>query len=336
MTVVMAAQIEDSESYLAWLSTVHVDFQRSWASVLSSRCALRVMPLLGRKGRYHFENHFLAMKYGFWRNILSRSIRKFPDSAASVGSHFMGSAEVVPAIYPAYSAASNASDVMLALVNQSSIETAMFAAQNASAAVLGAGDPSLGSEELYWNIRLDAEFLEGGGKVAVLQNTPLWSNNPNWWKDEIFDWVIQFGDPSYIEANWAIWLQWYDSLAMGKAAFGLTGFEVANDLERRIALGDRDNKDKFNKDFWTREPGEINREIAEWVAEARAAQPQVDVELPQQSLDATMFGLNAEGKIARVAVPPEQRLLITPQQQLEYQALREDALELAARGQAGQ
>ena len=103
-------------------------------------------------------------------------------------------------------------------------------------------------------------------------------------------------------------------------------------MERAIALGGKDGK--FHEEFWYREPDEINREIAEWVEEARALDAaQLDADLPTQTIDAMLFGLTPDGCVDRLAVPPEQQLLITAQQQKEYNVLRSDAGSLSGQGQ---
>ena len=176
----------------------------------------------------------------------------------------------------------------------------------------------------------------------MLYAKPLWQGAPPWRRDEWQAFKTTLTAPDMANGEWGVWIEWYESITQGHPAFNLKNRQTADVLERRIALGDRANNGKFNKEFWNREPGEINREIAEWVAEARAAEvaeagiaPMAmgDIELPQQTLDATMFGLDAAGRISRIAVPPEQRLLITQQQQAEYEALRGDAADFAAKGQ---
>jgi hypothetical protein len=94
-----------------------------------------------------------------------------------------------------------------------------------------------------------------------------------------------------------IWWEWYEAIAQGRPAFGLNDRKTAEALERAITLGGKDGK--FRKEFWEREPGAINADIAAWVAEARAAErvPADQSEIDLSSRPASVQTKTANGKV---------------------------------------
>jgi hypothetical protein len=171
------------------------------------------------------------------------------------------SSELDPSAYSAFKSARLASNSIL--VGSSGL-AAIRCAVRATVRTFGS------STEIWENIRHDALHMESGNNASSLFEFPIWRLTPVWWQQQRKTLNSNLRKPEMEDCAWDVWLAWYDSVAHGLAAFGLNGFNSADTLTSAISLGGRDGK--FHKEFWEREPGEINREIAEWVAEARAAE----------------------------------------------------------------
>ncbi len=75
-------------------------------------------------------------------------------------------------------------------------------------------------------------------------------------------WTIDFRRAFENQKIWAVWLEWWQARVDGAPSWGLPP-ALEQEVETRIALGDG------RKDFWDRDPAEVNAEIAGWVEEAR-------------------------------------------------------------------
>ena len=117
MAVVTAAEIRDRESFAAWLEARPEASRRAAITVMASRIALRVLPLLNRKGKLTLGQHTTLTKVTFWRIAISRSVRTWPDreiAAAIAAADTYADAVYADAFYAAspsaYTAAYAASD----------------------------------------------------------------------------------------------------------------------------------------------------------------------------------------------------------------------------------
>lgn len=181
----------------------------------------------------------------------------------------------------------------------------------------------------------DISKLENGLSATDLILSPLWGSVHPLWNKEYSQFLDHLTSPAMSGFGFDIWSEWYRATCAGEPVFGIEDFALAERLEYNIALGGRDGT--FHPEFWQRNPTAINANIKRWVEKARAAEAlreiDVEVELPAQTLAATLFGLSIDGRVERIAVPPEQQLLITAQQQNEYDSLRKEAGNLSGQGQ---
>jgi hypothetical protein len=184
---------------------------------------------------------------------------------------------------------------------------------------------------VYQAITEDAILVENGIESGQLLKKSLWSTQAHYFHSHVpnfYSMLIslntehKFGDP---QGNWNVWISWFQPLISGLPAFELPE-QIAKELEIRIALGDG------RKDFWNRKPEFINTEISEWLKEARKKVSSTDDRTLVQDIHATTFGATDEGKIDRLPVPPEQRLLDTPEQRRAYIDIRNDCISILSQG----
>lgn len=343
-----ATDIRDLNSLREWLSSF-TDTQR-WhiAMAMCCRCALRLFPLINQKGTLAGSEYEQLLLTTIWRLSLTRSARSASDGqmvSLSVGSspsiEMQEYAYLVHAgdfRFAAFHAAISAVRAFATAHDDYLYDAGGAAGQVVGALVLIAKFDEFAAADMWESIREDAVAIAAGKNVLELYNMPIWRKVPQWWRKEWHACQHLFSTAEMAAGGWGIWVEWYDSVAQGQPAFGLKNRATAEALERAIAWGGRDGEARVN--FSIRELSPFNDKVAAWVAEARAAEaagfveaipPELD--FPAQSLDATMFGLNAQGQIDRVAIPPEQQLLITPMQLRQYETLRSDAERLCARGQ---
>jgi hypothetical protein len=255
MAKITAAEIVDRESFRAWLETRPEAVRREAAVVMASRIALRLVPFLNRKGKLSLSDRVTLIEVTFRRIAISRSARTWPDydiTASAADADASAVSIYADAASYAADAASFSSDTSFAA------DAASFAATYAPA-------------DIIWeHIRADAVLIESRESAFSLFSVPLWHDEPLALQEEWKNFKTTLSAPDMANGLWGGWVEWYETVAQGQPAFGLKDRKVANTLERAIALGGKDNK--FHKEFWDREPGEINREIAEWVAEARAVE----------------------------------------------------------------
>ncbi len=112
-------------------------------------------------------------------------------------------------------------------------------------------------------LRNDAKKIEQGESLSDLSYAPLWRTSD---LKELQSVQSKLAD-SLSALNGSkrpILLDWYDTVAAGKSAFGLPE-NIANEIEKRIALGDN------RPDFWSRSFEEINTEIESWLTKEIAA-----------------------------------------------------------------
>lgn len=341
--------IHNRESFFSWLEVwleeqSQFEWHEEFAS-LASRLVLRVLPLVLRSKLLNSNEYSELLKFSFLLSLVVRCTRSDFD----------------PTLARAVESANIFLNARFAYYDDDhAVQTAVIAAEGSKSgfsasvikdlfdSVLAHAEAALNqfgleAHELWRSVRRDVDLIENGQSRLALQEEPLWQNYPIWWFEALR--IFQDGllGQRYSHDSWSIWLDWYIPIVGGKPAFNLANRIRAEELERAIALGNKashGSATEFYVDFWVREPAEINRDIAEWVAEARAAEVVGDVvavpaepDFPAQSLDATMFGLNAAGRIERIAIPPEQQLFITPLQQRQYKTLRSDAEGLLGRGQ---
>jgi hypothetical protein len=269
LAMLNSSSIVDVTSYRGWLASVNEQDRFKVGMVLASRTALRILPYVSAysgQGTFFFHKQ---LKFALWGNLIARCAKSWPDTDLQMA------IAVALGDFPISPYKSSASQILfekqkLAIDIARSVVpfslTDKVVTDRAVEIAIGSDNPV--RSDMLVSLRRDALLVSQSVNADEMQSYDLWPQGPtDWWKDSIFDWIIQFGD---LKRDWNVWLQWYDAIALGKPVFGLKDRKSADALERAIALGGKDGK--FHEEFWEREPAEINAEIAEWVAEARAAE----------------------------------------------------------------
>jgi hypothetical protein len=275
--------IYDVLSFGDWIARNPQTKRREIACVLASRIAMRMVPFLSYSRVFAAYEHNLLMMHGYWRNIIARCWQDWPNRELDLARNAAGIVSFDPQFsHPAAFAAATAEAAsssafgILRKFDEGSHSTA-----NEVSAIRYACDAARLAVEVFdsektlatfvWEaISADATTINRGVSCAVLFSQSLWLNPPPVWSNEAVANTRILEGLEMRQENWGIWLQWYKPITEGLNAFGLRSASTTVSLERAIALGGKDGK--FHKEFWDREPGEINREIAEWVAEARATE----------------------------------------------------------------
>jgi hypothetical protein len=272
-----AWKIRDRSSFKAWLEALSETERREAAVALAHRAALRIIPLLGSVWGYYNKvlDEVDSRKFvtvGFWRIMIARSARSWPDEELSNADIASGSSYF--GVSKANLEAERAADAIAfaatsATTNHSDYVGAATAAANFSVERSDALRSFKGGD--WYHIAGDAALIEKGTKGFALYGVALWTREvPIAWRLELTTFSESLNAGNFSQEGWDIWLDWYGAIVEGLLAFGLKDRKIAEALERAIALGGKNGK--FHEEFWKRTPGEINRDIAEWVAEARIAE----------------------------------------------------------------
>jgi hypothetical protein len=286
----------------AWLTGLPDDKIKPIAQVLSCRAALRVLPALAIEftvGRTAMQIARVLTFTILRASSISRIALKYRTREIKLAADSAHSAALSTAVFAVLStAASAALSAALSAVDSalSAIDSARSAASSAAESAASSAARSMpnshtkfhsgytpgdspvdvaasAARSTIWKaLTADARALTSGTVPLELLATPLWPGDemPGWWVElrgrlqarlELLDRdaTRTTGDSS----RWSIWSQWYNSVAQGRPPWSLPS-EAAWEIEKRIGLGNG-----RSDEFWKREPDEINREIAEWVDEAR-------------------------------------------------------------------
>jgi hypothetical protein len=275
---VMASTVFDSASLEAALPELALSFA-DVLPVLASRSALRVLPLLGRRGNLTWSQIARLLLAGLRRNLIARTqLVKFADLEIAVVLASL-STEADKAAVEALNASSLAARSLVSPTTDSASKAVYIAYDNPFSDFTKAAD-------IWQQIGRDVELLRQSGRALELSQLPIWTLTPMWWDEAVADFRVLlssnemaemadlsaakdlFSVPDMRGLGFRFWLDWYDAVAKGSPAFGLNNRETAEALELAIARGGKDGVS--HKEFWEREPREINADVAAWVAEARA------------------------------------------------------------------
>jgi hypothetical protein len=266
-----------------WLNGLPKDVGRKAAVGIALRAALRASVFLGWRSSgktVHDKSLTIAT---FWANAISRVALKYPtrelaraadaaaaDAAFAAADAAFAAADAAAAARAA-DAAARAADAAARAADAAAADAAFAAADAAAAAraadaaaAARAADAAADAAAVWAAITTDARMIARTQNPADLLGLPLWPDGaPQVWTDAKSDFASALTQSDAETGDgWIVWKDWYDSVAAGKNSFYLP-IEIAEKLDRKIALGDG------RKDFWDREPGVINREIAGWVEEAK-------------------------------------------------------------------
>jgi hypothetical protein len=252
--------ITDRNELRAWLEALPEDKRLPAARLIAVKAAQMALPFV--VGVFSVDrlagDKAVALTIATLRaTLISRLARKYPSR------EMMAAASAANAAYAARAAAVDAAYAAAAFA--ASAAFAAFAAYAAYAAYAAdAAAASAANAAVWQNITTLARQIGRGENLDALLDAPLWPDDvPDWWSVELtrFSNTLSALD----DGNWSDWVDWFRPISEGHPAWGLPR-QTAEQIELKIALGDD------RKDFWNRKPQEINAEIAEWVAAAKAAE----------------------------------------------------------------
>ena len=251
------AQITSREDLEEWLK----DKPASWAQIIASRAALRVLPYaFGEETPQRWISIYsLAL---FRATAISWAARNFPArdmGTAARAAEVAASAATDAAAYPA---ATDAAD---------SAAAAAYVTDDAANAASGAGyaaDSAAHGSVAWANISHDCNWQTSEGDPALvsrrLTREPLWpAGQPSGW-DATWDYAAT--RLRGLDQGYDVWINWYNSRIQGHDA----AFEIGGDIFRtedkailaRLA-------DATNEDFWDKGAAYVNTTLQSWIDEAR-------------------------------------------------------------------
>ncbi len=325
-------KIVDSKALQGWLEALPDAQQKLVGVILAHRLAMRVLPLVVSPADHKNGRFAQLLKPAFRSCTYSRIPSAWPKAMSVVPANDRSSmprltqGESMALTYNlrAASDAANAEAQIvwanadaagrIAITNASAARSAASASAsaasftspnlkatniNVSSTVSAAAEYAAAADTDSWlNLRHDIQLIEDGISNEELLRKPLWPEPPEWWSDAWSEMQNNLLSTENVKDRWDIWAAWYWNVANGLPAFEHLASKLPN-IERRIALGDS------RKDFWNREAGEINREIAKWVGEAQ--EPEIDDTLSDddfQSRPASIETKVHDGKVVLAHLDP--------------------------------
>jgi hypothetical protein len=303
------ANFSRREDVERWIRARPEATRRRDATILASRAALRVWPLLGRTGERQFAELTLA---GVRANALARAAAKYPARASELRAAAAAyaadaAAEVAAVDAAAYAAVEAAGAAAYAAVDAAGASAyaadadAAYAAVKAADAAAYAADAdaradaaaaaATAGEAIWRTVSTDATALEMLGGAPPPLDPPL--DLPLWveWRAgagrggrfesgrmlyEINEsWLRLKAELSNRAAeNWQVWLDWYDAILYGRPPWPALSDKRREDLTIAIALID----DKT----WRQGPTVANAEVKRLIdaAHAKIEQPPEQFEKP--------------------------------------------------------
>ncbi|MGJ8570250.1 MAG: toll/interleukin-1 receptor domain-containing protein [Hoeflea sp.] len=276
-----------TESLESWLKMLPTSQLQPVAQVLACRTALRVLPNLHAAFSKNIEDPQATQAFllsSLRVGSIARVALKYPTlEIESAGRPAVDSATSHRSAARSADIALSAADAAVSATRSAeSAESAIYFAHRSafdstySAAMFADSVGDSAEKSILSAVRkavaTDARALVSGTIPLDLLTTPLWPSNdvPEWWNEsrKRFQARLELLDretkrKTGESSGWALWIQWHNAVAQGRPPWGLPS-EAAWKLEKRIALGN-----DLGKKFWGQEPEEINREIAEWITEAR-------------------------------------------------------------------
>jgi len=306
------ADFREREDVERWVEARPEATRRRDATILASRAALRVWPLLagalGRRGEREFAESTLDVVRS---NALARAAANYPvragelrvaaASAADASDAASAASAAVAAVVSDTAAASAASAADAASASAAYAAYATAAASAADAASAAAAyaadayaaactaDAAASARKAIWRrLSADATDLETLGGAVMLSELPVWGE---WRADASRGGRLELvGVPPEISRNWSrlkaelpkragenwqVWLDWYDGVLNGRPPWPALGEKQREDLTVAIALID----DKI----WRQGPAVANAEVKRLIDEAHAKIEQP----PEQEEEAT-------------------------------------------------
>jgi hypothetical protein len=297
-------QFSNRRELQRWLSNK----PQEWAVAIAARSALRAVPALA--------DAFTLDALDFSVKQLERSLplTVFRASAAA------WVASAYPANFPHHGVAERAADEAANAAPNNSARAAAAAAYavvaNAAERAAHATDYAAQSaakvtdETSIWDFAADdARILEHGVAPQNLALHPLWPGGPPFWAREM--WERLWHELLNSNSDWEAWFKWYEARLNGGPANPT--LEVL-----RVVIAD---------EFWHEGPRGVNSRLMQEVEPVYDDAQAVD-SIPPQVASATLFVLDAEGRIDLAPDPP----LADDLQREIYQEVRYKAVALSEQG----
>ena len=273
------SQITSVEQLKDWQNDLPEKNRVPFLRVISHRAALRSIPLFQWEP-YKTNGYDQMLLATFGTNVVTRAVNKQPTPELRLAA--VGIANFTLSL--TYSAISLSPNISLASTESAArcadsyrggneVEALVSSIEAAIRSTFDAGG-MLDLDETWRAISADInDLMTSRDRIALLDKALWLGHQSEAWNGEAQDFQdfligtmpvdsLQRGDP-----NWQVWEEWFDSRKYGAPAFGLTE-DLAESVEKRMALGGN----AYNPKFWEQEPTEINRQIKQWVDEARAQQ----------------------------------------------------------------
>jgi hypothetical protein len=280
----------DQEGVQRWIEARPEATRRRDATVLASRAALRVWPLVGggvnRSGEPEFGGSVFASARA---NALARAAAKYPARAGELRFAYSG--------YAAFARAATAADGFAGFAYASSVAavTAAYlpvdfstdfsadfaterAAANAARVVANAANAAeddLARSVIWRMTSVEASHLESSLDAHRLIDYPLWGTQhgigvpgsagqpaaaPNvideHWRQ------LEAALPKRTGENWQVWLDWYEAILNGRPPWPALSEKQREDLTVAIAL--------IDEKVWRQGPAVANAEVKRLIDEAHA------------------------------------------------------------------
>lgn len=296
------------------------DFERwldgrpaAWGKVLAARSALRALAF--GLGKVKSQRRVDAFRIWLFRaTSISWFACTFPSHEMAAAAAFASAASNAAAFtaadaaaYATASAAAAAAEAVAAASASAAYTAAAYAAADAAAAVAVAAAADAAAS---WRaISSDCAWLQQAPGSAIesaqaLAGRTLWPELT----PPAFGvaWAGLRSDLRAADLSWAVWIDWYERRITGSDC----GFAVpqAQDLivQRKFAAAD--------DDFWARPAPAINVDIQGWIDAARDSPDSI----PPQDKSATLYGVNADGRIDRLPPAEQTHLRDELEQRLAY------------------
>jgi hypothetical protein len=333
------------EDVIRWIEAGPVATRRHCATVLASRAALRVWPVLVRELDQVSERRFGELRLaGAQANAVAWAAAKYPARASELRSAAAAAdtaalvADATGAVVVAAAAAAATASSAAAVAHAAAqAADAAAAAADAAAYASDAQDYALARTMIWRTVSSDATLLDAPGDSLSPTDLPLWGV---WRADTVRGGQFESAAvPSWIDGNWTrlrgellrrqgenwrVWVDWYHEVLYGRPPWPALNEKQREDLAVAIALID----DKV----WKQGPVVANAKVKQLIDAAHAQTLPGEDGLQKQVGSAAQFVAGPDGAIGLAPPGPEDRLSDTPAVRDFYRECREKARDIKQMG----
>ncbi len=288
----MAVEITSREELEAWLE----DKPREWAQVIAARAAFRVLPIAIDPEAYKMRAIDPRVALAVCRAIsVSLGAARIPSNgfASDAAANASGNAEYVFRYAQATADYANSPGDASAAISAfwSVVSASSTGHTKANADTIAAQAVSLAAEAtdaaaIWGSSSTDLNALESGINITELLNQPVWGERPDWFVKNwgnVVRWMSRKVD------GFEIWREWYYGRLEGLPhAFADFDDQADTAFCKQIL--------KYDDDWWSRPPAEVNADITALVDGLRNIEPPSEGELEQNSRAIT-FRPTANGQV---------------------------------------